>query len=339
MLEKVSIIVPAYNCANQIRHCIDSLINQTYKNIEIIVINDGSTDNLNMIVDEYSDNRIKYYEQDNSGPSSARNKGIKYSNGEYIVFVDADDRVNKSFIEYLLNSIKKNKSDIACCGYIYEDNEKNVQLKLNEFLSMNVNTSKENFIDCVLSGLGGVLWNKIFRKDIIEKNRITMDESIFMCEDLLFILEYLKYSEKVSIIDKYLYIYNAMNEGSISFKANSRYLKNNIVVIKRIKSELLKLNISNNKIDSIISTRIYNMINNLLKKESNFTSRKDIENSIKVFKDTIDDEFVCFYLRNIEAATILDILIIGLIKNKKIKEILYFYKYCRKIYKLKKFIK
>lgn len=339
MLEKVSIIVPAYNCANQITNCIDSLISQTYENIEVIIINDGSIDDLNIIIGEYSDYRIKYYEQNNSGPSSARNKGIRYSSGKYIVFVDSDDRVNKNFIKYLVKSIKENESDIACCGYIYKDNEKNIQLNLNEFSAMKTNMSKENFVYCVLNGLGGVLWNKIFRKDIIEKNRIIMDESIFMCEDLLFILEYLRYSEKISVIDDYLYIYNAMNEGSISFKVSSGYLKNNIIVSKKIKNELMKLDIDNTTIDRLISGRIYDMINDLLKKESDFISSKDIEKSIKNFKDIINDKFIYSYLGNVESTTILDNLIIELIKKKRIKEILYFYKYSKKIYKLKKYLK
>lgn len=115
----VSIIVPIYNVQSFLNECINSLLKQTYSNIEVLLINDGSTDKSEEICREYckKDSRLSYFYQSNSGVSSARNKGINYSKGNYILFVDADDYVEPSFVEEMLASLKINEVDCVQCGY------------------------------------------------------------------------------------------------------------------------------------------------------------------------------------------------------------------------------
>lgn len=130
MSEKISIIIPIYNVEKYLKKCIDSLIQQTYENIEIILVDDGSTDNSGRICDCYAlnDNRIKVVHQKNGGVSSARNTGLRHSTGNYIGFVDPDDWIDKNMYERMLEVLKNNNSSISMCSYIYEYGDS----KLNE---------------------------------------------------------------------------------------------------------------------------------------------------------------------------------------------------------------
>lgn len=144
MNDKISIIVPVYNVEDYLEECIESIINQTYKNIEIIIINDGSKDNSGVICDKYSkkDKRIRVLHQENKGLSVARNIGIKESTGKYISLIDADDVVHSKMIELMYREIEKNKCDIAICmfqeftkSFIEKNNEYSVKvMNQNEFL-------------------------------------------------------------------------------------------------------------------------------------------------------------------------------------------------------------
>ena len=119
MTEKITVIVPVYNVENYLNKCLDSLINQTYKNLEIIVINDGSTDNSGIICQEYAqkDNRIIYVEKENGGQSEARNMGLDRMTGSYVTFVDSDDWVESDYVETLYQKITEYQTDIAVGNY------------------------------------------------------------------------------------------------------------------------------------------------------------------------------------------------------------------------------
>ena len=124
---KVSIVVPVYNVENFIRDCLDSLVNQSFKDMEIIVVNDGTKDNSMQIVEEFADkdSRIVIVNQENQGLSSARNTGMKYIHGEYVTFVDSDDWVNSEYIGNLYRAIIENNADIACSSVIRKGKRKN----------------------------------------------------------------------------------------------------------------------------------------------------------------------------------------------------------------------
>ena len=115
----ISIIVPAYNIEKYIGRCLDSILNQTYKNIEVIVVNDGSSDSTGSIIDDYSrkDDRVKPFHKENGGVSSARILGVNHAIGDYIGFVDGDDYVEPEMFEHLLNNALKYNADISHCGY------------------------------------------------------------------------------------------------------------------------------------------------------------------------------------------------------------------------------
>ena len=116
----ISVIVPVYNVENYLPRCLDSIINQTYTNLEILLVDDGATDNSGKLCDEYAqkDNRIRVFHKENGGVSSARNMGLDNATGEYIAFVDSDDYIDKCMYEIMLNSSVQNNADIVVCGYL-----------------------------------------------------------------------------------------------------------------------------------------------------------------------------------------------------------------------------
>ncbi|VWL84911.1 glycosyltransferase family 2 protein [Oceanivirga miroungae] len=133
MNEKISIIIPIYNVENYLRKCLDSIVNQTYKNLEILLIDDGSTDKSGKIADEYAknDSRVIVFHNENGGVSAARNFGLDKATGEYIALVDSDDYVDLTYIEKLYKVLKENNADISVCkfDYIFEKNYRNIKIK------------------------------------------------------------------------------------------------------------------------------------------------------------------------------------------------------------------
>ena len=255
MNKKVSVIIPVYNAENYISKCLESILNQSYKNIEIVVINDGSTDKSEELIKAYQDkdNRIVYLSQKNSGPSVARNNGIGHSTGEYLVFIDSDDIAERTYVELLLKKMVSSGADIVCCGY--QDISEFGVLNHTDFDFEN-NVTRGSFAEMVCKGTGGVLWGKIFKRKIITQNKLKMDKNIFMSEDLIFVLQYVFYCQSFAAIKKYLYNYNRLNETSISSNISMKYIPNHIKVCKRLENILINLSLEKQKINQIISLRV-----------------------------------------------------------------------------------
>lgn len=165
----ISIIVPIYNVEQYLKRCVDSLLKQSYKNIEIILIDDGSPDNCPSICDEYAkdDSRIRVFHKTNGGLSDARNYGLKQSLGEFIIFVDADDYVDKNYISTLFENIIKYKADISICSYYYSYNEQNTLGTLkNSSVQVfnNIEAIKELY---KFNSYGVGVWNKLFKRELL----------------------------------------------------------------------------------------------------------------------------------------------------------------------------
>ncbi len=208
---KVSIIIPVYNCENFLRRCLDSLVNQTLKDIEIICINDGSTDDSLDILREYEgkDSRFVVIDKENGGQSVARNVGIDRAKGEYLGFVDSDDWVDLDFYEKLYNTAEKYKSDIAVAGIVrLNDIKKRFYLKItDEVLSINYNT-KLKLCDVPDKSY---IWNKIYKTENYKKLNLKFTENRFY-EDVVFTPEILFYLEKlVTVPDTYYYYWDRPN--------------------------------------------------------------------------------------------------------------------------------
>ena len=211
--QKVSIIVPVYNVEKYLNRCVESIVKQTYTNLEIILVDDGSPDNCPAMCDAWAerDSRIKVIHKENGGVSSARNIGIDNADGDYISFVDSDDYVENNFISSLLSGCQNNEAQLSVCGY-YE-NDKVVKAEASALVNANdADIMLFDNDDCPY--FQGFSCNKLYRKDIITDNCLKFDESIKLCEDTLFNFNYLKCIDNVCIVDKAVYHY-CLREDSV----------------------------------------------------------------------------------------------------------------------------
>ena len=226
-MKKVSIIVPVYNVELYLEKCVESLICQTYPNIEIILINDGSTDSSSKICDKLSKNnsKIKVIHKKNEGVSSARNLGLNVCTGEYITFVDSDDYINNNYIETLLKSIIENNTDLSVCGYQKVYSHENFTTDNCDDLGVKIYSKSDAFNQMILEQqFGGYVWNKMYKKELIDlMNNQYFKEDII--EDFEFNSRYISNCKSISFIKSSLYYY-FINQNGItgSFKINDRIL-------------------------------------------------------------------------------------------------------------------
>jgi glycosyltransferase involved in cell wall biosynthesis len=196
----VSIIVPIYNVEKYLNKCIDSLIKQTYNKIEILLVNDGSKDNSNIIMEEYAkqDKRVKCFYKNNGGLSDARNYGLKNSNGEYVMFIDSDDYIALNAVELLVNSIKENSSEIAVCdmSYVYDDHQ--TYTSGGNFDTLSFNDNHEVIF------INNSACNKLFKISLFDDIKFPTG---LWYEDLACIPIVLSKAKKVSKINEALYFY------------------------------------------------------------------------------------------------------------------------------------
>lgn len=213
----ISIIIPAYNACDYIRNCLDSVINQTYKKLEIIVINDGSTDDTDRIIEEYQkkDSRIILISSANKGVSHARNLGLKKASGDYIAFVDADDWIEPDMYCRMMKQIIVDETDMCICGYKkYVDGKYKYNLKKGEKnIFFRERLIKEMFDVKSDKMFYWELWDKLFSKKCIDKYEF--DESITHCEDMLMMWNILKNVKTASYLPSFSYVY-VENYGSAS---------------------------------------------------------------------------------------------------------------------------
>ena len=211
---KLSIIVPVYGVEKYIDKCLNSLVKQSLKEIEIIVVNDGTKDNSQKIIDKYVKkypDKIKSYIKENGGQGSARNYGLKKAMGEYIGYVDSDDFVEKDMYKKLYNKAKENNYDIVVCGN-YNVSEDYQNKNIDTFIN-NYNTDLEKIFFGKMA-----VWNKIYKRDILIKNKLEFKEKVWY-EDLAFTLKAIMNSNTFAFIDEPLYDY-LIREGSTMNNSN-----------------------------------------------------------------------------------------------------------------------
>lgn len=217
----ISIVVPVYNVEGYLEFCIKSILSQSYKQIELILVDDGSPDKCPSICDDwaYRDSRIKVIHKKNGGLSSARNSGIEIARGDYIAFIDSDDYVDSEFITKMVNAIINTKSDIVCCGYYEVINSKNKipdkKLIPGEFTG---EIALKQLLDCTIQDYA---WNKLYKMSLFSEIRYPDDRNF---EDMATIYKTFLRARKVTVINERLYYY-LIREGSISNTLNiNRYL-------------------------------------------------------------------------------------------------------------------
>lgn len=212
-MKSLSVIVPFYNVENYIEKCLETLVNQTLQDIEIILVNDGSQDKsvdiVKKYINKYSD-KITYLEKENGGLSDARNYALPYAKGEYIAFLDSDDYVEKTMYKDMYELAKKENSDMVECDFYWEYPDKK-----KEDIGIIYKNKKE-----MLEKVRVVAWNKLIKKEILEKSKVTFPKG-YRYEDVEFTYKLIPYIEKVSFLKKPC-VHYIQREGSISNKQNER---------------------------------------------------------------------------------------------------------------------
>lgn len=218
--DKVDIIVPCYNSEKSIEKCVRSLMRQTYRNIKIILINDGSTDKTLNIISELSkiDKRIKIKTIQNQGVSNARNIGIDISDSKYICFVDSDDYVNKNYIFDLMD---KKEFDLVISGYVRKTPHNTIPIKGNNFEILKLDELGNEFGQAYQKAFFNAPWGKLYHRSIIEKNHICFDINKNFGEDAEFNYEYLMHVSSIASIEKINYFYLWMSNDNLTSKFSS----------------------------------------------------------------------------------------------------------------------
>ncbi|MDT9331574.1 glycosyltransferase family 2 protein [Clostridium perfringens] len=290
---KVSILIPVYNTEKYLRKCLDSVINQTLKEIEIIITNDGSTDNSEVIVKEFIelDNRIIYSKQENSGLGATRNKGLELASGEYIAFLDSDDWVDNDFYEVLYEEAKKDNYDLVVSTYLNEFKDKTI---LNE----NKSHDRISYLRNILSGNEpGFSWNKLYKRELIKNHNLKFPLRGYFenVEDQYFTIRSIYYSKNVGFTN-ISNIHYRHNEDSIV----NKYQNGLINDIEKLYLENLKLfdsqdiylyMINKNLLNGIIGIIINEMKSDRKANKKDFTclcnsimERKTYSTAIKDYK-------------------------------------------------------
>lgn len=214
---RVSVIIPVFNAEKYLSKCIDSVLSQTCPELELILVNDGSTDRSEEIINTYiHDDRVLYLKQENKGVSAARNLGLSYASGEYIVFVDSDDYLASDSLDMRIEKAKT--TDLLISNY-YRVKDAGVKEK-EEYIKEEKNISVVDALRTISPkstiGYQGYLWNKVFRREIIKKNGILFDSSVAYGEDRLFIGQYITYCNNISLDTEAVYCYRLNDESAMA---------------------------------------------------------------------------------------------------------------------------
>lgn len=266
----VTIVVPVYNTGKYLTKCIESILKQTYKNIEVLIINDGSTDDSEDVIKQFNDIRIIYTKRKNHGVSATRNYGIKKAIGKYITFIDSDDWIEENYIYELVNGI-----DIHDCIIMNSTDFNN--RKSWKFISLNKEYILENrdaikaSISCDL--MYSTCWGKLYKTDYVKK--IKFDENMSIAEDLKFLIEYFSISNTIKIIPLNLYHYNIRNGSAVRSGYNKKWNDE----IKYLNELLEKYN--SNDINELLINRLVNLYLNLLKFKLSKKDKRIIKRELK----------------------------------------------------------
>ena len=293
----VSVIVPVYKVAKYLERCVDSILAQTYENIEVVLGDDGSPDNCPFMCDELAkgDRRIRVVHKENGGLSSARNAGFRASEGEFVLFVDSDDYIENNMVEELLTAITENKADLALCGYFTQYDDHNVvnllphkksllqgREEITEEYILPLIGNKKNAIN-----LPGFIWIRMLKRELI-KEEFFVPENKYFAEDIVFDLLYSDSAQKIAIVNKPL-IHYCVNGQSLT----NKYRKNKWQMLKNLcafKSEFLSergIAGAEERLKNAYSSSVFASVDNAVLSGNYKTYLAEIKPIVKEAKDVI----------------------------------------------------
>jgi hypothetical protein len=277
----ISIIVPIYNAENYLNKCLDSLINQTKKELEFILVNDGSIDNTENIIKEYKDKRIKYYNNKNQGIGKTRNFGIEKATGKYIMFLDSDDYLREDACEKMFEKAEQDNLDVVICDFykLYDDERlEEVRTKDFKITSLKDNPKIINEYLCP--------WAKIYKRTLITKNNIKFVENL-KYEDAPFVMEALDKANKIGKVNECLnyYLIHGNSETTVRDKRVFDILK----IIDIIRKYFKDKNYIKEELDKLTVRMITNYTIQQRMQEDKSVSMKFIDEAFEYLKKEIPD--------------------------------------------------
>lgn len=310
MKNNISIIIPAYNCEHFIERCLQSLVDQSESNYEVIIVNDGSTDKTEHICNKFINKcKLKNFRlitQENQGVSAARNRGLTEATGEYITFIDADDYVSNDFIKQIITKAFGN--DFTVYNF-YEDNGNKIIendyfdiIKENktETLIINLLTPKiaKKISGFQINSIRNV-WGKVYKKNIIEKHKILFNKNLKYFEDGLFNLEYLQKSKTIEIVNECIYYYYTCAVNSATNKQHKGIFLENEEKIKLTSNLIEKYN--SKKINDSFGIFKFDLLMSYLKKDLFHSSNKNTKIAKRnELKNKLQTENKINYLNNVK---------------------------------------
>lgn len=228
---KISVIVPVYNVEEYLEQCLTSIVNQTMKDIEIIAVNDGSTDNSLNIINEFAGNysNIVVLDKNNGGLSSARNFGIKHAKGEFISFVDSDDFIEENMLEELYNMVQKCKADMVVSKIKLYEGSKVTDIIPRGQYTKNILTKEEAVTEFLKTNITGHAWNKLYKKQLFYEGDIKYPEGL-LYEDIPTTIQLISMSKKIVLTEESFYYYR-QRENAITKRISYKAVKDHYSVI------------------------------------------------------------------------------------------------------------
>ena len=296
---KISIIIPVYQTKKYIRKCIDSILQQTYCNIELLLIDDGSNDGSEIICAELSAKYsfIKTIHQANKGVGAARNRGIQEAIGDYILFVDSDDFIVPSTLEQLIKVVKQTNADIIFFDFVklYEKLEIEVTTNIKEGLYNDKEEFVNVFVEMIKKNIANNIGTKLYKTQLIKNNNIYFNEKYNICEDILFCLDVTRKCKKIYYLKEKLYFYNINISGSLmsSYKKNLFNAEKELFIVLRdfmeennqfVKQEKNYYDLYMNMIITVLTNEIVynnnlkNIITEILNDDNVFKAKKHLQN-------------------------------------------------------------
>lgn len=234
----ISIVVPVYNAAAFLPDMLDSIVGQSYKEIEVILVNDGSTDNSSIICHEYAEKYscITVYDRENHGVSATRNFGVEKASGEFIWFMDSDDALEKDALLHAVEAQKQYDADIVIGGmnFCFTEEDRIVPKIVEKDIVLNEQEFKRQYKQLFSLNYISALWNKLIRRSVIIENNIKMDESLYMYEDYLFCMDALLKCKTVVCLSKVFYNYALRNTKSLSHRYKDNAIDMFCILEKKI---------------------------------------------------------------------------------------------------------
>lgn len=318
---KVSIILPTYNVEKHLPRCIESILNQTLSDFELLIIIDGSPDNSKLIAHEYArtDSRIRVFEKENGGVSNARNYGLEKAEGQFIYFVDADDWIDPNLLKTSVCFIEEEDLDFIVLGYFHD-----IQNMRGETVSSRVVSPGNNFfrksngtlaIDAQLLSLLGFVWNKLYRASFLELNNIKFDKEVDFGEDILFNTQVYINSSVIRTIDAQYYHYMVSSSASLSKTFNP-----NAFELYKRRGDALEKFLINWKVVSSERVLAYSMLQGVrycLHSAFAFTNSMSFKDKVVYIQNIISDDFCRKWINFYKCEGAKDFLFKRLIKSRQ----------------------